>query len=44
MATGSTPDEVEYDIRDALRFHVDGLREDGLPMPRPTRTCGYVPT
>ncbi len=42
VATGSTPDEVEQNIREAIRFHVDGLREDGLPIPQPTSTCDYV--
>jgi predicted RNase H-like HicB family nuclease len=33
IATGATYAETETEIRDAIRFHIDGLREDGLPIP-----------
>ena len=33
VATGATIAEVESEIRDAIAFHLDGLREDGLPVP-----------
>ena len=36
IATGATREEVEAAIRDAIAFHLDGLREDGLPLPAPT--------
>ena len=42
VATGATVEEVEREIRAAIRFHVDGLREDGLPIPAPTSLCEYV--
>ena len=42
VATGATKEEAEQNIREAIRFHVDGLREDGLPIPEPTSVCGYV--
>ena len=42
VATGNTVEEVEREIRDAIRFHIDGLREDGLPVPRPTSIAEYV--
>jgi predicted RNase H-like HicB family nuclease len=35
VATGNTVEEVETEIREAIEFHVDGLREDGLPIPPP---------
>jgi predicted RNase H-like HicB family nuclease len=35
VATGSTRDEVERNIREAIIFHLEGLREDGLPIPEP---------
>ncbi len=44
VATGSTPEEVESNIRDAIRFHLDGFRQDGLPIPEPTSICEYVET
>ncbi len=37
IATGASIDEVEREIRDAIRFHLDGLKENGLPIPAPTR-------
>ena len=33
VATGSTRQEVEHNIREAIAFHLEGLREDGLPIP-----------
>jgi predicted RNase H-like HicB family nuclease len=33
VATGPTIEAVEGEIRDAIRFHIDGLKEDGLPVP-----------
>jgi len=35
VATGSTVKEAEQEIRKAIKFHIDGLREDGLPVPAP---------
>ena len=42
IATGDTVADVEREIRDAIRFHVDGLREDGLPIPEPVSLAEYV--
>lgn len=42
VATGSTREEAEREIRNGIRFHLEGLREDGLPVPEPTSTCEYV--
>jgi predicted RNase H-like HicB family nuclease len=36
VATGETVRAVEDEIRGAVRFHIDGLRADGLPVPAPT--------
>lgn len=33
VATGQTTKETEQQIREAIQFHLDGLREDGLPIP-----------
>lgn len=35
VAVGDTRAEVERNIREALAFHLDGMREDGLPVPEP---------
>jgi predicted RNase H-like HicB family nuclease len=39
VATGDTVKVVEAEIREAIRFHIEGLKEDGLPIPNPTRSC-----
>lgn len=36
IATGATRDDVEASIRDAIAFHLDGLREDGAALPAPS--------
>ena|ERR1700674_1016131 len=42
VATGSTRKETERQIREAIEFHLEGLREDGLTIPKPTSACEYV--
>ncbi len=42
IATGATVSETEIEIRDAIRFHVEGLREDGIVVPIPTSIAEYV--
>ena len=42
IATGVTRDEVEKNIREAVRFHVEGLVEDGLPIPEPSSFTEYI--
>jgi predicted RNase H-like HicB family nuclease len=44
VATGSTVGEVENEIREAIRFHIDGLKQDGQPIPSPTSIAEYVET
>ena len=44
VATGATIAEVEAEIRDAIRFHVDGLKADGLAVTAPTSIAEYVDT
>ena len=44
VATGDSVAAVEVEIREAIRFHIDGLREDGLPVPQPTSLAEYVET
>ena len=41
-ATGATVEEVQREIREAIEFHLEGLREDGLPIPPPSSAVGYV--
>jgi predicted RNase H-like HicB family nuclease len=42
VATGATQTEVEERMRDAIRMHLDGMREDGLPIPEPTSIAEYI--
>jgi predicted RNase H-like HicB family nuclease len=42
VATGATVAETEASIREAITFHLGGLREDGLPIPTPTSRVDYV--
>ena len=42
IATARTIPEVESEIRDAIRFHLDGLKEDGFTPPPPTSIAEYV--
>jgi predicted RNase H-like HicB family nuclease len=42
VATGATLDDVEAEIRDAIEFHLEGLREDGQPIPAPQSKVDYV--
>jgi predicted RNase H-like HicB family nuclease/predicted RNA binding protein YcfA (HicA-like mRNA interferase family) len=44
IATGDTIERVEREIRDAIRFHIQGLEDDGLPVPQPTSIAEYVET
>ena len=42
IATGATIDEVEQEIREAIEFHLEGMREDGAPIPPPTSAVRYI--
>ena len=42
IATGGTRDEVERTIREAINFHIEGLKEDGLPLPEPASFTEYI--
>lgn len=42
VATGNTVEETEAQIREAIGFHLEGLREDGALMPLPASRVEYV--
>lgn len=42
VATGATVEEAESQIREAIEFHLDGLREDGVAIPQPASRVDYV--
>ena len=41
VATGRTREEVEREMRDALEFHLEGLRLAGEPIPAPRSQAAY---
>jgi predicted RNase H-like HicB family nuclease len=42
VATGATVAAVESQIREAIAFHVEGMREDGFPIPPPSSRVEYI--
>ena len=41
VATGHTREEVQREMRDAIEFHLDGLRLAGEPVPQPRSEASY---
>jgi predicted RNase H-like HicB family nuclease len=44
VATGDAVAAVEAEIREAIRFHIDGLKADGAKVPQPTSIAEYIET
>jgi predicted RNase H-like HicB family nuclease len=42
VATGMSVAEAEAQIREAIEFHLEGMREDGIPIPPPSSQVEYV--
>jgi predicted RNase H-like HicB family nuclease len=42
VATGESEEEVNRLIREAIELHLEGLEEDGLPIPQPSSRVEYV--
>ena len=42
VATGSTIKEAEAEIREAIKFHIEGMKEDGLIIPTPSSAVEYI--
>jgi len=42
VSTGHTRDEVERNMREAIEFHLEGLRLEGLEVPAPHTHSAYV--
>jgi len=42
ITTGHTIEEIERNIREAIELHLEGLREDGEPIPAPHTAIGHV--
>jgi len=41
ITTGNSLIEIEQNIREAIAFHIEGLREEGLPIPTPSTVVEY---
>ncbi|HEX8458827.1 MAG TPA: type II toxin-antitoxin system HicB family antitoxin [Pyrinomonadaceae bacterium] len=42
VAVGETAEEAGQLIREAIQFHIEGLREESLPVPEPSSYFEYV--
>lgn len=42
ITVGDTLEEIKQMIGEAIEFHLEGLQEEGLPIPEPTTLCEYV--
>ena len=42
IATGKTRRDVERRMREAIEFHIEGMREQGERIPKPTTEIGVV--
>ncbi len=42
IATADTVPELEAEIRKAIAFHIEGLREDGVEVPAPSTSVHYI--
>ncbi len=42
IATGTTRDEARQNAVEALELHIEGLMEDGLPIPSPKSEADYI--
>ena len=42
VTTGASPEEVKRNMAEAIEFHLEGLAEDGLPIPEPSTRAEYV--
>jgi len=42
VTTGQTIEEIHLNMREAIAFHIEGMRADGSPIPQPTSRITYV--
>ena len=42
IAVGDTLEETKQMIQEAIEFHLEGMRQEGLPIPEPTTHTGYI--
>ena len=42
VSVGDTLEEAKAEIREAIEFHLEGVRQDALPIPKPSSRAEYV--
>jgi predicted RNase H-like HicB family nuclease len=42
ISTGKSREEVETNMHEAIAFHLEGLIEDGIAIPRPQSSAAYL--
>ena len=42
VSTGNSPEETEMNMREAISFHIEGLRQEGYEIPLPTCRSSYI--
>jgi predicted RNase H-like HicB family nuclease len=42
VASGKTREEAEKNMKEAIEFHLEGLRSEGLEIPEPHSSSSYV--
>lgn len=42
ISTGRTFEEIQENIREAIELHLEGMMEDGEPIPEPTTAVSYI--
>ena len=42
ISTGTTLEEAQRNVREAIQLHLEGLRAEGLPIPEPATECEYL--
>jgi len=42
VSTGKTVEQVRRNMQEAIDFHLEGMREDGAIIPKPSSTSAYV--
>ena len=42
VSTGKTKEECTANMREAIEFHLEGMKEEGLPLPAPSASSAYI--
>jgi predicted RNase H-like HicB family nuclease len=42
VSVGDSREEVEHLIQEAIEFHLEGMREEGIPIPAPSSFAGVI--